>query len=88
MVADEFAARRLFEEEIKDFPKKDRERLREIFVDEGGLDLTNAVLLLRRLKAEGFISAAKRFAEVEKAVARDTSPKKPEGWVPPEWEGR
>ena len=87
-MADEFAARRLFEDELKDFPKKDRERLRRIFIDEGGLDLTNAVLLLRRLKTEGLISPAKQLAQVGKELVRERSPKEPEGWVPPQWEGR
>lgn len=86
-MADEYVLRRLFEDELKSFPQKDRQKLRKVFLEDLGMDIGDAVILLRRLKEAGYLTPSRDLAKVGKALAEERAPKE-EGWVPPEWKGR
>jgi len=83
-MADEYILRRIFEDEVKDFPRQTRQKLRRVLLDDLGMDVGDAVILVRRLKEAGFLNPAQELADVGKALARERAPKE-EGWVPPEW---
>lgn len=86
-MADEYVLRRLFEDELKSFPQKDRQKLRKVLLEDVKLDVGDALLLVRSLKEAGYLNPAKQLADVGKALAAERASKE-EGWVPPEWEGR
>jgi len=87
-VADEYVLRRLFEDELKSFPQKDRQKLRKVLLEDVKLDVGDALLLLRSLKGAGYLDPTKRLEAIGKELAGSTESSKPEGWVPPEWESR
>ena len=78
---------RLLADELRTFPRKDREKLRKIFEDVG-ISAGDAILLLRSLREAGFLNPTKHLEAIGKELAGSTESSKPEGWVPPEWEGR